>query len=230
MPNDNKPNANPDGRPLPPGWITEYDNNYRAWFYVNTTVNPPVTTWVHPLVEAPSSNSYYGAPSGPPPDSAYGYDSRQGQYGSGYQPSPPPPLQQGYASSPSGYQQQQDNKGLFSSITGGLGRPSSSTQMLPGQTPPPQQSHNTGKLVGVGAAGLVGGVILGEMLEHHKDERHHHHGGGLLDGFSGGGFGGGPSFGGFGEGHHHHHHHEGGPGFGGFGGPGGGPGGGFGGW
>lgn len=28
MPNDNNTNANPDGRPLPPGWITEYDNKY----------------------------------------------------------------------------------------------------------------------------------------------------------------------------------------------------------
>ncbi|KAI0786501.1 hypothetical protein C8Q75DRAFT_276476 [Abortiporus biennis] len=28
--------TNPDRRELPPGWIEQYDKNYKAWFYVNT--------------------------------------------------------------------------------------------------------------------------------------------------------------------------------------------------
>ncbi|KZT62138.1 hypothetical protein CALCODRAFT_278193 [Calocera cornea HHB12733] len=32
---------NPDKRPLPPGWVTQYDPNYKTWFYVNTRAEPP---------------------------------------------------------------------------------------------------------------------------------------------------------------------------------------------
>ncbi|KAI9063494.1 hypothetical protein FKP32DRAFT_722968 [Trametes sanguinea] len=35
------PPPNPDRRPLPPGWIEQWDSNYKAWFYVNTAENPP---------------------------------------------------------------------------------------------------------------------------------------------------------------------------------------------
>ncbi|KAF7301170.1 WW domain-containing protein [Mycena indigotica] len=50
------PRTNPDARPLPSGWITQFDPNYNAWFYVNTLASPPITTWTHPL----------GAPPPPP--------------------------------------------------------------------------------------------------------------------------------------------------------------------
>ncbi|KAF9268330.1 hypothetical protein L218DRAFT_609983 [Marasmius fiardii PR-910] len=42
-------NQNPDTRALPPGWLTQYDPNYRTWYYVNTKVQPPEITWNHPL-------------------------------------------------------------------------------------------------------------------------------------------------------------------------------------
>ncbi|KAJ7067815.1 hypothetical protein C8F01DRAFT_577072 [Mycena amicta] len=47
---------NPDTRPLPAGWLTQYHTNSNAWFYFNTVSVPPVTTWTHPLdqVYAPS--------------------------------------------------------------------------------------------------------------------------------------------------------------------------------
>jgi len=27
---------NPDSRPLPDGWITQFNEGHKAWFYVNT--------------------------------------------------------------------------------------------------------------------------------------------------------------------------------------------------
>ncbi|KAF4574464.1 hypothetical protein EYR40_005811 [Pleurotus pulmonarius] len=60
---------NPDKRPLPPGWITQYDSRYSAWYYVNTSASPPVTVWEHPLGAPPPAPppSHYAPPPGPPP-------------------------------------------------------------------------------------------------------------------------------------------------------------------
>ncbi|KAE9388115.1 hypothetical protein BT96DRAFT_981155 [Gymnopus androsaceus JB14] len=190
------PNENSDGRPLPPGWITQYDNKYRAWFYVNTVANPPVTTWVHPLGEAPLPNPTYTAPAVPLPSPGYGYDNGQGQYpghaGPGYQSSPPPPPQ-GY--SPGPVYNQEENKGFFSGGSSNNGTPA--PQMIgSGQAPPHKSGMGMGTMVGVGAASLVGGVILGEMLEGHHDGGHRHHGHHHHQGFGGGGFGPGGGFGG----------------------------------
>ncbi|KAG8899567.1 hypothetical protein FRB99_006568 [Tulasnella sp. 403] len=68
---------NPDSRPLPNGWTTEYDPTSRAWYYVNTLASPAVTTWTHPAegapkksseqprpIPQPSSNQIYNAPDG----------------------------------------------------------------------------------------------------------------------------------------------------------------------
>jgi len=63
-----------------------------------------------------------------------------------------------------------------------------------------------GSMLGIGAAGLVGGAILGEVIEHHEDEQRFdaYEDGqqqGQMDDFGGGGyggdgFGGGDDFGG----------------------------------
>ncbi|KAJ6543946.1 hypothetical protein B0H19DRAFT_291779 [Mycena capillaripes] len=133
---------NPDTRQLPPGWITQFDSNYNAWFYVNTLVQPPVTTWVHPLGAPPTPAVAYspppGPPAGPPPDnrgyfppqqgSPYPgagspYPQQQGGYSPGYQQPPPgqyspynqPPPQQ-YGGPPP---QDQGGKGLLSGMFGG---------------------------------------------------------------------------------------------------------------
>ncbi|WOO82634.1 uncharacterized protein LOC62_04G006116 [Vanrija pseudolonga] len=37
--------------PLPAGWIKQFDENYKAWFYVNTNTNPPTTQWEAPVAE-----------------------------------------------------------------------------------------------------------------------------------------------------------------------------------
>ncbi|KAJ3887633.1 MAG: hypothetical protein NXY57DRAFT_1029927 [Lentinula lateritia] len=217
------PNENPDRRPLPRGWLTRYDNNYRAWFYVNTDVDPPVTTWTHPLGAPPTSpapNSY-GPPPGPPPPGpggpGYGYNSQpQGQYPGygGYQQSPPPqpyygggqPPQQGYGSSPGyggpgyGGYREEESRGFF-------GRPSSNPPQQYAPAPPPKKSGpGMGTMLGVGAAGLLGGAVIGEMIEHHEDEERFdaYQDGvqqGQMDDYGGGGdgFGGGDDFGGGGD-------------------------------
>ncbi|KAI0637645.1 hypothetical protein C8Q77DRAFT_1087004, partial [Trametes polyzona] len=71
----NGPPPNPDRRPLPPGWIEQWDSNYKTWFYVNTAENPPRSSWVHPLGPAPPAPqpSGYAPPSGPPPPDNRGY-------------------------------------------------------------------------------------------------------------------------------------------------------------
>ncbi|ESK93136.1 hypothetical protein Moror_8859 [Moniliophthora roreri MCA 2997] len=151
---------NPDKRPLPPGWITQFDNNYRTWFYVNTNAQPPVTTWEHPANSAPPPPNQYAPPSGPPPPQGpspmqsppppdnrgpyspgpqgYGYNNPQGGYG-------------GYGGYP-GYQQQSPPPGPY----GGYGSPP--PQQGPGYgyggPPPPQHQQSGGK-------GLLGGLFGG---------------------------------------------------------------------
>ncbi|PVF94012.1 hypothetical protein CPB86DRAFT_789464, partial [Serendipita vermifera] len=46
---------NPDSRPLPPGWITDYDESYKAWYYVNTHDANPAATWTHPAETHPGA-------------------------------------------------------------------------------------------------------------------------------------------------------------------------------
>ncbi|KAF4600523.1 hypothetical protein EYR38_005152 [Pleurotus pulmonarius] len=58
---------NPDKRPLPPGWITQYDSRYSAWYYVNTSASPPVTVWEHPLGAPPPAPPLRTTPHPPDP-------------------------------------------------------------------------------------------------------------------------------------------------------------------
>ncbi|TIB95741.1 hypothetical protein E3Q18_03511 [Wallemia mellicola] len=91
---------NDDNRPLPQGWIKDFDPQYNRPFYVNTNVEPPVSIWVHPL-DDPSYNqqskSSFAPPAGPPPEAAGGspysssHNSPMPQPGSN---SPMPPPQQ----------------------------------------------------------------------------------------------------------------------------------------
>ncbi|KAJ6567399.1 hypothetical protein DFH09DRAFT_1156866 [Mycena vulgaris] len=166
---------NPDTRQLPPGWITQFDANYNAWFYVNTLVQPPVTTWVHPLGAAPSPAAAYSPPpGGPPPDNrgyfppqqqgspypgAYPggggspYPPQQGGYNPGYQQPPPgqyspyPPQQQQWQGAPP---QEQGGKGLLSGI-GGMFGGSHSQQPVYAQAPPKKSGMGMGTALALGA-------------------------------------------------------------------------------
>ncbi|KIO26814.1 hypothetical protein M407DRAFT_23882 [Tulasnella calospora MUT 4182] len=37
-----------DLRPLPLGWIRQWDSSAENYFYIDTTANPPLSTWEHP--------------------------------------------------------------------------------------------------------------------------------------------------------------------------------------
>ncbi|KZW02657.1 hypothetical protein EXIGLDRAFT_418129 [Exidia glandulosa HHB12029] len=66
-----------DKRPLPDGWIRQWDSNQNHFFYVDTRATPPRAIWTHPLddpeyqrshkKDAAPSYSGYLAPPGPPP-------------------------------------------------------------------------------------------------------------------------------------------------------------------
>lgn len=96
-----------DSRPLPDGWVKQFDNkyvfpacspSYKQHFYVDTRANPPRSTWIHPEDE----KNQYSAPSGPPP----GQDQRQFGSGSGGGPGQQPYPQQGYYPQQQYYPQQ----------------------------------------------------------------------------------------------------------------------------
>ncbi|KIK07628.1 hypothetical protein K443DRAFT_167685 [Laccaria amethystina LaAM-08-1] len=100
---------NPDTRQLPPGWTSQYDSNYKAWFYVNTRADPPVTTWVHPLGAAPPPGpppAPYSPPAGPPPPTNAGYNQGGGGQGYGYS-NPQGGYSPGYGGGGNNYPQQQ---------------------------------------------------------------------------------------------------------------------------
>jgi len=99
---------NPDARPLPPGWIAQYDSNYNTWFYVNTRTTPPTSSWSHPLdtqTQRPSNNygSQFNAPAGPPP----GQNSYDNDYGQGRSQWSSPPPQSSWGSQNQGQWQPQ---------------------------------------------------------------------------------------------------------------------------
>ncbi|PBK73144.1 hypothetical protein ARMSODRAFT_717825 [Armillaria solidipes] len=187
-----EPQVNPDTRQLPPGWISQYDSTYKTWFYVNTHVQPPVTTWNHPLGPLPPAGpppSQYGAPSGPPPpdnrgynqppppqQSYGGYGNPQGQYG-GYNPGYPqqpqgyggyPQQPQGYGGYPQdGYSQQQQSGGSKGLLGGLFGGGKQNNQGYPPQQAMYQQQPPK-KSGGIGTGGALaigaGGLLGGALL------------------------------------------------------------------
>lgn len=38
-----------EDRPLPPGWVPQYDEQHDRFFFVDTNANPPRSIWIHPL-------------------------------------------------------------------------------------------------------------------------------------------------------------------------------------
>ncbi|CAO1623674.1 unnamed protein product [Sympodiomycopsis kandeliae] len=44
--------AGGDNRPLPPGWVKQWDGNHRHNYYVDTKANPPRSIWTHPMDDA----------------------------------------------------------------------------------------------------------------------------------------------------------------------------------
>ncbi|THH01748.1 hypothetical protein EW026_g1015 [Hermanssonia centrifuga] len=164
--------TNPDTRPLPPGWVQQYDSNYKAWFYVNTAINPPQPSWVHPLGAPPPIPSPQGfaPPPGPPPPDNRGYNSSPYPGQGGYNQSPPP--QQSWNSGPGygggygGYQgPPQEQRGWF-----GGGRPQQPPQQVVYEQAPPKKSGmGMGTAIAAGGVGLIGGALLADAFEDHED-------------------------------------------------------------
>ncbi|KAF9032647.1 hypothetical protein BDZ89DRAFT_573029 [Hymenopellis radicata] len=151
-----QPPVNPDSRPLPPGWVTQYDANYKTWFYVNTHANPPTPSWTHPLGPPPPPPSQFTPPSGPPPPDNRGYGQNQGYGkiggggggggGGGYG-------QPGYGGGGygGGYQQQ--------------------PQVMYAQQPPKKSGGiGMGGALALGAGGLIGGALLADAINDHEED------------------------------------------------------------
>ncbi|KAI6168931.1 hypothetical protein EDD17DRAFT_1502913 [Pisolithus thermaeus] len=140
------PPPNPDSRELPPGWIQQYN-----WeFYVNTREQPPRSVWEHPL--GPLPQGYNRSPGyqpsyNPPPPPGYSHPGNYGNVPQGGYPGG------GY---PSSYPQ--EDRGFFGGTSGQLQQPQRK-----------KHGMGTGAMLGAGAAGLVGGAVLGELFEHHEE-------------------------------------------------------------
>ncbi|KAI6046559.1 hypothetical protein EDC04DRAFT_2887804 [Pisolithus marmoratus] len=164
------PPPNPDTRELPPGWIQQYNWEYRQWcdlsfsttkceplscnrFYVNTRERPPRSVWEHPL--GPPQPNYdrsagyappYQPPNNAPPPPGYGSyggygNAPLGGYpGGSYNPNPYPPENRGFFGRPSGYQQQPKKSGM-----------------------------GMGAMLAAGATGLLGGALIENAFENHEE-------------------------------------------------------------
>ncbi|KAH9963368.1 hypothetical protein BGW80DRAFT_1352120 [Lactifluus volemus] len=191
-PSFSRPPENPDRRPLPLGWTTQYDPSYHAWYYVDTTKNQSQSQWHHPLDRPSSANPQpsFAPPPNPPPRSAYAsYQQAPGGYnpGGGYvdpqdrgyqQQQPPqqphytPPGYDGYRNQGQGWpgwQQQQQQQPPQPVYVSPSGQPAV-------QQPTNAGRHHLGRGGGLGTAalaggaGILGGVVLAEAFERH--ERH----------------------------------------------------------
>ncbi|KAK2462281.1 hypothetical protein APHAL10511_005587 [Amanita phalloides] len=166
------PPQNPDTRPLPPGWVSQYDSNYRAWFYVNAVAQPPVTTWVHPLGPAsqsppPPPAASYGAPSGPPPGppASTGYERGPG-YGYGNSYGTPGP--QGYGGPPAPYGGPPAPPGPYGGpppYGSGYGGPSGGPYPQYGGNPYPQQGYGRRTPSPERGRGFGGGLFSGRQSD-----------------------------------------------------------------
>ncbi|OSX60476.1 hypothetical protein POSPLADRAFT_1035036 [Postia placenta MAD-698-R-SB12] len=196
-----EPPRNPDTRPLPPGWVEQYDYNYKTWFYVNTREDPPRPSWVHPTAPPAPRPSGYGPPLGPPPpDGNRGYSPRpyspQGPSSGGYGGYDQPP--RGYDQPPQGYDQpprgygppsrggyddgyrpgpsyRPDNGygGMPPDESRGFFGGGPSMQQAPVEVvqaaPPKKHKFGVGTAVAAGGAALVGGLLIGDLIEDHED-------------------------------------------------------------
>ncbi|OWZ43951.1 hypothetical protein C356_03366 [Cryptococcus neoformans c45] len=139
--------TNPDSRPLPDGWVQQFNSDHQAWFYVNTKASGgPASQWTHPADDQPK---YAPPPGNPPSKTSTPFtpvdEKSYGASDSYYQSSTPQPAghqQTPYQSASPGPQSQQGKKrgigGLFSKFNGN--KPSGYQQGY-GQAYPQQQQQ-----------------------------------------------------------------------------------------
>merc|ERR1739841_188090 len=88
-----------DNRPLPPGWIAQYDQNHQRTFWVDTQANGGKgrSIWTHPLDDPEYQSSQNGAPRyAPPPGPPENKSEYNQQYGQQQFQQQQPYGQQGY--------------------------------------------------------------------------------------------------------------------------------------
>ncbi|CAE6517574.1 unnamed protein product [Rhizoctonia solani] len=62
-----------ESRPLPKGWVRDYDHTNKHHFYVDTTTHPPRSIWVHPFEDEQFQREHpelFRPPSRPPSSSS----------------------------------------------------------------------------------------------------------------------------------------------------------------
>ncbi|GAA5924439.1 hypothetical protein JCM1841_001700 [Sporobolomyces salmonicolor] len=192
--NDSKSTQGHDARPLPHGWIEQFDESHQRYFWVDTSANPPRSIWTHPLddpvYQKSQHSSGYAPPSGPPPahpheSSSFPSDDRLKSSHS------PAPSQSPYPPQSSTLQHSSGKKGIFGKLKdkldskqsrpaqqyggqaygqqGGYGRPQPEYMGQPmyGQQGYPQRQQ--GRFGGGGGGGMnpalmLGGGLLGGAL------------------------------------------------------------------
>ncbi|KAJ3574886.1 hypothetical protein NP233_g1453 [Leucocoprinus birnbaumii] len=151
-PPSSPPTRNPDSRPLPEGWVTQFDDNYKAWFYVDTRVDPVKITWEHPL----------GPPGagGPPPPPAY--DARP--------PSGPGPVGFPEANRSTSPYPPQGSTSPYPP----QGSSSPAPPGAPGAPGGPGGERGIGSFVAGAAVGGLAGNWMGRKHNKHEDKHDHH--------------------------------------------------------
>ncbi|KAG0058116.1 hypothetical protein BGZ89_001552 [Linnemannia elongata] len=141
-------------RPLPPGWISQYDSNHQAYFYVDERTNPPTITWEDPRP------AYYMAQErgqyAPPPPGMQASPSSAHQRRSP-QPSPQPQVQTVHTI--------QNADGSVTTMTSSGNQPiiiqSAAPQQQQQQQPQVQQVHSKGPSLG---RTIVGAAVVSSLL------------------------------------------------------------------
>jgi len=72
---DDRHSMEDEARPLPKGWVRDYDHANKHHFYVDTNSKPPRSIWVHPFEDDQFQQEHpelFKAPAGPPPSAPAG--------------------------------------------------------------------------------------------------------------------------------------------------------------
>ncbi|KAA1101457.1 hypothetical protein PGT21_020567 [Puccinia graminis f. sp. tritici] len=139
---------------LPAGWIKQWNQQYQAWFFVNTFAQPPLSQWIHPGPVLP--------PAGPPPMAYGNYPARN--------PNGPAPT--------GAYQSttQQANNGA-AGTQGYNGSAAPATKQLTAtNNAGANKSNSAASRIMAAGMGAMGGLALGGLINHEwKEHQHREH-------------------------------------------------------
>ncbi|KAG9033284.1 hypothetical protein FRB95_000378 [Tulasnella sp. JGI-2019a] len=130
--------AEKEERPLPDGWIRQFDNNNNMPFYVDTRATHPRSIWVHPFDDPQWQQEQHGKHSGPPtPAPAPAPPTTERSVGA----SPPPPEKRAVAKEDTSRGDAMEALGGGTALTIGLALLDKLTGGSKESSPPPQQHH-----------------------------------------------------------------------------------------